>query len=303
MSLRKIYFPDRNVSPVEFKDDGILSVIDLVGPTLQGEGKFAGTPCIFLRLAGCNRGAKDKFCHFCDTSFSLENPKTITQSIDIWATKTIELMVKHSVGHLVISGGEPLLQWKSLKNFLDRINAWKEENLTIDIESNGDFLDERILKDTYDTDWENLKINFVCSPKISHGTFTKFIQADTNEGWHTIEYSEKARYHLPKLIKSKFCDGLGFSYTLTLKLLVEADPNSPYHVIPEWASEWQKSYGLVYLSPIMNRIDAPENNISNIWDGNIDTKSGKANCAYAAQKAIEHGFRVSLQTHLLLGCY
>jgi hypothetical protein len=33
--------------------------------TLQGEGPFAGQQAHFLRLAGCNYGAKDQYCQFC----------------------------------------------------------------------------------------------------------------------------------------------------------------------------------------------------------------------------------------------
>jgi len=69
--------------------------------SLQGESTFAGLPCVFIRLAGCNLK-----CSWCDT--------TDSQSVDGAEEKTIDEIMeeveKFSCGLVEITGGEPLLQ-------------------------------------------------------------------------------------------------------------------------------------------------------------------------------------------------
>jgi len=90
--------------------------------TLQGEGTWAGTPAVFVRLAGCNLA-----CDFCDTDYSL---KFVASTEDV-VGKVREagadcLMV-------VISGGEPLAQ----RETLDLVDALRADGRRVHIESNG----------------------------------------------------------------------------------------------------------------------------------------------------------------------
>lgn len=65
--------------------------------SLQGEGYFTGTAAVFLRMSGCNRT-----CSFCDTdhsSYRLLTAEEIVSEVSAFATR-----------HIVITGGEPLLQ-------------------------------------------------------------------------------------------------------------------------------------------------------------------------------------------------
>ncbi|SVD20165.1 uncharacterized protein METZ01_LOCUS373019, partial [marine metagenome] len=41
--------------------------------SLQGESTFAGRPCVFVRLTGC-----DLRCSYCDTAFAFTGGKTMT---------------------------------------------------------------------------------------------------------------------------------------------------------------------------------------------------------------------------------
>ena len=69
--------------------------------SLQGEGCLAGEPSIFLRLTGCNLR-----CPRCDTAYAFNEGEELTPEQVALRLKTAGLE-KH--GHLVITGGEPLL--------------------------------------------------------------------------------------------------------------------------------------------------------------------------------------------------
>lgn len=86
--------------------------------SIQGEGKWAGLPAIFIRFAGCNLA-----CSWCDTNW--DNPTKM--SLD-----DIESEVKkYPARHIIFTGGEPTLQ-------LDRTMVKRfKKNYYLHIESNG----------------------------------------------------------------------------------------------------------------------------------------------------------------------
>lgn len=87
--------------------------------SLQGEGTFSGTPAVFLRLSGCNLR-----CEFCDTKH--ETYKEMS------ADEIVREIKQYPSKHIVITGGEPLLQVG--KWFIVRL---KEEGYFIQMETNG----------------------------------------------------------------------------------------------------------------------------------------------------------------------
>ena len=68
--------------------------------SLQGESSYAGLPCVFVRLAGCNLR-----CTYCDTKYAYESELALSVQEII---KEIEKY--HPVKLVEITGGEPLLQ-------------------------------------------------------------------------------------------------------------------------------------------------------------------------------------------------
>lgn len=78
-----VIFPDTNISPKHFADapaDALL--VRTMFPTLQGEGPFAGRPAIFIRLGGCNLGAKDVGAPGCAWCFPESYPiKTVNRGL------------------------------------------------------------------------------------------------------------------------------------------------------------------------------------------------------------------------------
>ena len=115
----------------------MLSICELFGPVVQGEGKFAGVPSYFIRTTGCNLRCvfKDSIC---DTAYSSFNPeKSLYNSETDLVNAFKALTVGHDrVNHVVITGGEPLLQKEALKEFLTDIFKIRKD-WVVTIETNG----------------------------------------------------------------------------------------------------------------------------------------------------------------------
>ncbi|MBM4029931.1 MAG: 7-carboxy-7-deazaguanine synthase QueE, partial [Planctomycetes bacterium] len=67
--------------------------------SLQGEGMLAGTPSVFVRLAGCPFR-----CRWCDTAYAWD----YTAGEDLSLDRIVERVSQWSCGHVVLTGGEPL---------------------------------------------------------------------------------------------------------------------------------------------------------------------------------------------------
>ena len=68
--------------------------------SIQGEGFLAGTESVFVRTSGCNLR-----CGYCDTPYASWRPEGDDLSVDAVIQQVIDL----ACGHVVITGGEPLL--------------------------------------------------------------------------------------------------------------------------------------------------------------------------------------------------
>jgi 7-carboxy-7-deazaguanine synthase len=107
------------------------SVKEIFGPTVQGEGSFAGTAVKFLRFAGCNRWSgrdedrESSICKFCDTDFRGGDKLSAEEILG-------RLDALGPVRRVVMTGGEPCLQ-------LDRhvLSVLREGGYTLHLETNG----------------------------------------------------------------------------------------------------------------------------------------------------------------------
>ena len=68
--------------------------------SIQGEGRLAGVPSVFVRTSGCNLR-----CWFCDTPYTSWRPEGEQRSLD----QLIEEVANFDCEHVVITGGEPML--------------------------------------------------------------------------------------------------------------------------------------------------------------------------------------------------
>src|ERR1044072_5713610 len=86
--------------------------------SLQGEGKNIGTPVVFLRTALCNLK-----CTWCDTKYTWDwdnyDYKKEVKELDL--ASICEFIFSFKVKHLVVTGGEPLLQQNRLAQVLSMV--------------------------------------------------------------------------------------------------------------------------------------------------------------------------------------
>lgn len=115
-----------------------LSVSELFGPTIQGEGPTQGRATMFLRLGLCNLD-----CSWCDTPYTWDwtgkngTKFDRTKELVTMPVSDIVTQLKNESGpvrRVVITGGEPLVQKRNLEHL---VNALVTEGYEVEIETNG----------------------------------------------------------------------------------------------------------------------------------------------------------------------
>ena len=101
--------------------------------SIQGESSFAGYPCLFFRLSGCNLR-----CSYCDAKYTYEEPATATPLSDL----LIEA-ARYPNALIEITGGEPLLQ-EGVYPFMEALIA---AGRTVLLETNGSLNIARVPKE------------------------------------------------------------------------------------------------------------------------------------------------------------
>src|ERR1051326_276371 len=93
--------------------------------SIQGESSFAGLPCIFVRLAGCNLR-----CVWCDSEYTFTGGKKMT--LDAVAREVAGLAPD---GLVEITGGEPMLQEREVVPLMQRLI---DRGYTLLLETSGE---------------------------------------------------------------------------------------------------------------------------------------------------------------------
>lgn len=262
---------DINIAPHaydQFAVEGKLLVSNMFY-TIQGEGPFGGEPAVFLRLAGCNIGAKED-CPWCDTKFDFSAGVAMTYDEII---AKIDALSGGRSSLLVITGGEPMLQHKALLPLLERLVA---RPTRVQFETNGYWLKEEFLQQVSAFDWEGW-IHFVISPKVA-----------TNLG----------RYRdLPAYWRL-------FGEYISLKYVVCADSSSLYHQPgPVFPIDSKSPAGLQVFVSGMTVYKRPlvPGEVANIWDPTLVNHQATArNYVHAADIVMRNGdpYTLSYQSHL-----
>ena len=90
--------------------------------SLQGESSYAGRPCVFIRLTGCNLR-----CSYCDTRYAYE--EGTDRELDL----IMDQVSSYGCPLVEITGGEPLIQ----EDTPQLIRRLLERNFKVLLETNG----------------------------------------------------------------------------------------------------------------------------------------------------------------------
>lgn len=90
--------------------------------SIQGESTYAGIPCTFIRLTGCNLR-----CSYCDTVYAYDT------GTELKAEEIIDKVKSFGLKTVEITGGEPLLQ----EDVLALIKRLLDNNYKVLVETNG----------------------------------------------------------------------------------------------------------------------------------------------------------------------
>jgi 7-carboxy-7-deazaguanine synthase len=136
--------------------------------SIQGEGATMGKPSVFVRLGGCNL-----MCGGMGTQFDGELHNGAT-----WRCDTVEVWMRAKSkpfkdilpddclnaimndAHLIVTGGEPLMQQDAVKEFILFVRELINPNVFVEIETNGTIEPNEALKQQVDL--------FNVSPKLSN---------------------------------------------------------------------------------------------------------------------------------------
>ena len=147
--------------------------------SIQGESSYAGLPCVFVRLSGCNLR-----CSYCDTQYAYD------EGFEMELEDILEKVGNYNCRLIEITGGEPLMQKETTRLIRKLIDSGckvlLETNGSLDISA----VDERCIR-IMDVkcpssgmhelnDLENLK-------RISNKDELKFVIADRVD----YEYAKK----------------------------------------------------------------------------------------------------------------
>lgn len=98
--------------------------------SIQGESTYAGLPCIFVRLTGCNLR-----CVWCDTAYAFYGGQTKSVEEVLTVVRSLsECDGRRLVNLVELTGGEPLLQ----KDVYPLIDCLLERQYRVLIETSGE---------------------------------------------------------------------------------------------------------------------------------------------------------------------
>jgi 7-carboxy-7-deazaguanine synthase len=136
--------------------------------SIQGEGKLAGVPSVFVRASGCNLR-----CTWCDTPYASWNPEGENVPVETIVQQVLAFPAKH----VVLTGGEPMI----MPDISELCALLKSAGRHITIETAGTVFA------ALDMDLASL------SPKLSNSTPTN------REGGRFAEMHDRQRLNIPVL--------------------------------------------------------------------------------------------------------
>jgi 7-carboxy-7-deazaguanine synthase len=105
---------------------GCFMQITEIYKSLQGESTYAGLPCVFVRLTGCNLR-----CTWCDTEYSFYGGRKMTPEQVFDEVERLS----PTAGLVEFTGGEPMLQERDLVPLMRRL---MESSYKVLLETSGE---------------------------------------------------------------------------------------------------------------------------------------------------------------------
>ncbi|GGP16615.1 7-carboxy-7-deazaguanine synthase QueE [Oceanobacillus neutriphilus] len=179
-----------------------IPVLEIFGPTIQGEGMVVGRKTMFVRTAGC-----DYRCAWCDSSFTWDGSakEDIVQmtSEEIW--QRLKEIGGNQFDHVTISGGNPALL-SAMDNLVDLL---QKNNIEVALETQGSRYQDWFVKiddltispkppsSNMKTNWEKLDdiIQQLKANKRLIHTSLKVVIFDKED----LRYAEKVHQRYPEL--------------------------------------------------------------------------------------------------------
>ena len=100
--------------------------------SLQGESTYAGLPCVFVRLTGCNLR-----CTWCDSEYTFHGGRKMTSEEVLGEVRRLS----PEGGLVEVTGGEPMLQERDL---VPLMQAFIESGFKVLLETSGERPLERV---------------------------------------------------------------------------------------------------------------------------------------------------------------
>lgn len=116
-----------------------IPVLEIFGPTIQGEGAVIGKKTVFIRTAGC-----DYQCSWCDSAYTWDGSgkDDIQMMTCAEILKDLEKIGFKNFKHVTISGGNPAL----IKQIGELIDALHKLNLKVGLETQGSIWQDWMLQ-------------------------------------------------------------------------------------------------------------------------------------------------------------
>lgn len=110
-----------------------VPVVEVFGPTLQGEGAHAGLRTMFIRFGYCDGAGKGGWCTWCDSMFAVD-PKNKDKWEWLWPAEIMERLRAASkyCMRVTLSGGNP-----AVHDLGELINHLRTSAYTINVETQG----------------------------------------------------------------------------------------------------------------------------------------------------------------------
>jgi 7-carboxy-7-deazaguanine synthase len=147
------------------RGETVLTVSEVFGPTIQGEGPSQGRAVVFLRLGLCNLD-----CSWCDTPYTWDwsgkNGVVYDKKVELVRNPTEQILTEilgrtnHNISRVVVSGGEPMIQQT---NLVPLIRGLWGHGISVEIETNG-----TIVPNADMAQMAQLNVFFNCSPKLAN---------------------------------------------------------------------------------------------------------------------------------------